>query len=217
MRGAHAARALLLLMSCGLSEWASAGQSVHIPDVSFDARSPALAEREETRMPGGLASLCARDASFCRPAAEAPRDLILSPERWKLLSSVNADINRRITSTTDEKLYGKTEYWTIPDTKGDCEDYVLLKRRTLMQAGLPGSSLLITVVHDENGEGHAVLTVPTTGGDIVLDNRRNEILHWWATGYVFVKRQSVADPHKWVALGHERLQATNIASGPEAP
>lgn len=217
MRGAHAARAVMLLTSCCLSEWAAAGQSVHAPDATFDARSPALAEREETRMPGGLASLCARDASFCQPAAEAPRDLILSPERWDLLSTVNAEVNRRIVSTTDEKLYGRLEYWTIPASAGDCEDYVLLKRRTLMQMGIPGSSLLITVVHDENGEGHAVLTVPTTGGDIVLDNRRDEILHWWATGYVFVKRQSATNPVKWVSLGHDALQATNIASGPEAP
>lgn len=218
MRGAHAARAVLLLMSCGFSEWAAAGQFVTAPDVSFDARSPALAELEPTKMPGGMASLCARDPSFCAPATgPAPRDLILSPERWELLSRVNADVNHRITSTTDQKLYGQAEYWTIPTKAGDCEDYVLLKRQTLMRLGLPEAALLITVVHDENGEGHAVLTVPTTGGDLVLDNRRDAILHWWATGYTFIKRQSEANPVKWVSLGRERLQATTLASGSEAP
>lgn len=217
MRGAHAARAVLLLMSCCFSEWAAAGQFVRAPDVSFDARSSALTELETTRVPGGFVSLCERDPSFCQPAGEAPRDLILSPERWELLSEVNADVNHRIASTTDQKLYGTPEYWTIPTTAGDCEDYVLLKRQTLMGFGIPESSLLITVVHDENGEGHAVLTVPTTGGDIVLDNRRDEIMHWWATGYTFIKRQSVANPLRWVSLGREKLQATNIASGPEAP
>lgn len=216
MRGAHAARAMLLLICCCAGGWATAGQSVGMAEMAV-AASPALAERGEARMPGGLANLCAREPSFCQPVNEAPRELILSPERWALLTSINSGVNRRIASTTDAKLYGKVEYWTIPDTAGDCEDYVLLKRRILNASGIPVSSLLITVVHDENGEGHAVLTVPTTAGDIVLDNRRDEILHWRATGYVFVKRQSVADPLRWVSLGHDGLQATNLASGPEAP
>ena len=61
-----------------------------------------------------------------------------------------------------------------------------------------------------------MLTVPTTQGDLVLDNRRDEVLHWLATGYKFIKRQSVANPNVWVALSHEKLQATNMASAPEA-
>jgi predicted transglutaminase-like cysteine proteinase len=39
----------------------------------------------------------------------------------------------------------------------DCEDYVLLKRRMLMQAGWPREALLVTVVRDKKGDGHAVL------------------------------------------------------------
>lgn len=79
-------------------------------------------------------------------------------------------------------LYGRDEYWALPTTAGDCEDYVLLKRQTLMLMGVPQGLLPITVVRDENGEAHAVLTVPTTKGDVVLDNRRDEILPWWKTG-----------------------------------
>ncbi|WP_421694785.1 transglutaminase-like cysteine peptidase [Aestuariivirga sp.] len=168
-------------------------------------------------MPSGLAGLCKRDPSFCSAVRAPPHDLNLSPARWDLLNSVNLSINHRITSTTDLQLYGTAEYWTIPETAGDCEDYVLLKRQTLARQGVPEASLLITVVHDENGEGHAVLTVPTAGGDLVLDNRRDEILPWWATGYDFVKRQSEADPELWVSLGHEERQTTNIASGPNRP
>ena len=134
-----------------------------------------------------------------------------------MLARVNSDINHRIASTTDRELYGRDEYWTFPATAGDCEDYVLLKRQTLLELGFAAASLLITVVHDENGEGHAVLTIPTTEGDVVLDNRRDEILHWWQTGYTFIKRQSEADPVKWVSLGTGKLQATNIASGPGLP
>jgi predicted transglutaminase-like cysteine proteinase len=141
----------------------------------------------------------------------------LSPEGWQILSGINDSVNHRIASTTDRALYGKDEYWTIPSSAGDCEDYVLLKRQLLIELGMAESSLLITVVHDENGEGHAVLTVPTVDGDLVLDNRRDGILHWWETGYSFIKRQSAGDPERWVSLGDEKLSSTDIASGPGLP
>ena len=55
-----------------------------------------------------------------------------------------------------------------PDVAGDCEDLVLQKRRLLVQAGWPISSLLITVARQANGDGHAVLTVLTDRGDVIL-------------------------------------------------
>ena len=58
---------------------------------------------------------------------------------------------------------------------------MLLKRHLLTERGWPESTLLITVVRDENNEGHAVLTVRTDRGDLVLDNKRREILTWNAT------------------------------------
>jgi predicted transglutaminase-like cysteine proteinase len=213
MRGAHAKRAALLMVSCWLAQGASAGDG---PSLAV-APPLALTELGPAAMPGGMVSLCAREPSFCSPDTEVPRAFILSAEHWQQLSQVNDSVNHAIASTTDRKLYGKDEYWTIPTTAGDCEDYVLLKRQLLMKMGIEESALLITVVHDENGEGHAVLTVPTDDGDLVLDNRRDEILHWWATGYVFIKRQSETDPDRWVSLGNDKLQAPNIASGPGLP
>ena len=63
---------------------------------------------------------------------------------------------------TDLEHWGVVERWNYPDDGyGDCEDYVLLKRRMLMQAGWPREALLITVVRDKKGDGHAVLTVKT--------------------------------------------------------
>ncbi|MFN4141356.1 transglutaminase-like cysteine peptidase [Aestuariivirga sp.] len=215
MRGAHAARAALLILSLSFCGLAAADQFVREPDV--DMGEADLAELGEAKMPSGLANLCAREPAFCEKLEAGSRRLILSSERFRLLSEINSATNQQISSTTDKELYGRVEFWTLPDNAGDCEDYVLLKRQRLAAAGIPRSSLLITVVQDENGEGHAVLTIPTTSGDLVLDNRRDEILSWQATGYKFVKRQSAADPNLWVALAHEKLQATDIASGPEAP
>jgi predicted transglutaminase-like cysteine proteinase len=102
---------------------------------------------------------------------------------------------------TDLELYGKVEYWNYPTSgKGDCEDYVLLKRRMLIERGWPESTLLITVVRDENGEGHAVLTARTDAGDLVLDNKRQDIVRWTDTPYIYVKQQSEGNPLVWASL-----------------
>ena len=103
---------------------------------------------------------------------------------------------------TDMDHWGVVERWNYPDDGyGDCEDYVLHKRKMLMQAGWPREALLITVVRDRNGDGHAILTVKTDKGEFILDNQTDEILLWSETGYRFVKRQSQADPNIWIALG----------------
>ena len=85
------------------------------------------------------------------------------------------------------------------DALGDCEDFQLQKRKRLRQAGLPQRAMLMTVVLDENNEGHAVLMVRTDRGDLILDNKRNAVLSWQQTGYVFVKRESQVQTG-WVSL-----------------
>ena len=82
----------------------------------------------------------------------------------------------------------------------------------LMQAGWPRQALLITVVRDKRGDGHAVLTVKTDKGEFVLDNQNPEILLWSQTGYRFVKRQSQADPNTWITLGEPRPAAATATS-----
>ena len=57
----------------------------------------------------------------------------------------------------------------------------------------------MTVVIDENGEGHAVLTVRTNRGDLILDNKSNEVLEWFKTNYRYIKRES-AETTGWVYL-----------------
>ena len=106
---------------------------------------------------------------------------------------------------TDQDHWGTVEKWSYPDDGyGDCEDYVLLKRKMLAQAGWPLEALLITVVREKSGDGHAVLTVKTDKGEFILDNQNPEILLWSETNYRFVKRQSQTDPNRWVSLGDPR-------------
>jgi predicted transglutaminase-like cysteine proteinase len=150
--------------------------------------------------PIGFVGFCASHDRECRPASGAQVRLPLSKAQMKLIQDVNSLVNARVAAVSDADLYGAPEHWTYPVDAGDCEDFVLLKKRYLVEAGLPRGALLITVVLDEKGEGHAVLTIAAKDGDYVLDNRRNRILRWDRTGYTFLKRQTSNDPRKWVAL-----------------
>jgi len=62
--------------------------------------------------------------------------------------------------------------------------------------------LLITTVEDRKGGGerHAVLTVRTDRGELILDNQTPEILFWYETDYRFLARQSPSDPNVWMAF-----------------
>ena len=159
----------------------------------------------ETRPPIGWVDFCAETPSECAGGPMAPRDVVLSPRAWHDLVQVNNWVNGTIKPMTDLDHYGVVEKWAYPDDGyGDCEDYVLLKRRLLMQAGWPRSALLITVVRDLKDEGHAVLTVKTDKGDFILDNQAQDIRLWSETGYRYVKRQSQSDPNVWLSLGDPR-------------
>jgi predicted transglutaminase-like cysteine proteinase len=128
----------------------------------------------------------------------------LTEARWKQLLAVNTEINADVVPETDEQLYHVQEYWTYPKGAGDCEDYVLAKRRQLIELGWPASTLLITVVKQDDGEGHAVLMVRTDRGDLVLDNQQALIEVWNMTPYHYIKRQSQTNPGQWVDLYDNR-------------
>ncbi len=154
----------------------------------------------DTMPPIGYVNFCQEHRADCRPGPRFADRIQLTPAKFGQIEEVNTAVNTEIAPETDLDLYGKPEYWTYPTTKGDCEDYVLLKRRILIERGFPESTLLITVVRDENDEGHAVLTVRTDKGDFVLDNKRREVMRWADTPYTFIKRQSERNPLVWISL-----------------
>jgi predicted transglutaminase-like cysteine proteinase len=157
---------------------------------------------EVTRAPIGWVEFCVEYDPECKTTSSVARDIVLSADAWKDLQRVNLWVNTNVKPMTDMDHWGVVERWNYPDDGyGDCEDYVLQKRRMLIKAGWPREALLITVVRDRNGDGHAVLTVKTDKGEFILDNQSDEILPWTDTGYRFVKRQSQSDPNVWVSLG----------------
>jgi predicted transglutaminase-like cysteine proteinase len=170
-----------------------------------------------TKAPGGWLQFCADNPEECRIPAEKPQEVTLTPEGLQQLFSVNSYANDRVKWTADAELYGKAEHWAYPLDRGDCEDIVLLKRRLLAKAGWPVGALLITTVEDRKGGGerHAVLTVRTDRGELILDNQTPEILFWYETDYRFLTRQSPSDPNVWMAFSAN--QPRPVRAGAAAP
>lgn len=161
---------------------------------------------EYEHAPHGFVAFCERGEApeLCEnhvingPTAADP-----TPEELSELDAVNRSVNRRIRPATDLNLYGVAEYWTIPDKAGDCEDYVLLKQRTLLGRGYSLRSLTITVVYDEDGEAHAILVFHTRSYDLVLDNKRGVIMPLHSSGYRVSLRQSTANPRVFIPVGKQ--------------
>jgi len=180
---------------------------------TVDERSVYAVVGEPTRPPIGWVEFCIEYKPECATQPSAARDVVLTQKAWADIVKVNSWVNQAIKPITDLEHWGVVERWNYPDDGyGDCEDYVLLKRRMLMQAGWPREALLITVVRDKRGDGHAVLTVKTDHGEFILDNQEPQVLPWNKTGYRFVKRQSQSDPNLWVSLGEPRTAPATVSS-----
>jgi predicted transglutaminase-like cysteine proteinase len=193
--------------------WAAAMIALVAPAEAASERPLYVLVGASARAPIGWIEFCNENPKECATGATQARDIVLTPKVWNDLVQVNAWVNDTVKPVTDMDHWGVVERWSYPDDgKGDCEDYVLLKRRMLIQAGWPREALLITVVRDKKGEGHAVLTVKTDKGDFVLDNQEEEILLWSETGYRYVKRQSQSNPNVWVSLGDPRPAISTAAA-----
>ncbi|MCA0405458.1 MAG: transglutaminase-like cysteine peptidase [Proteobacteria bacterium] len=164
--------------------------------------------------PIGWTQFCGENPGECRAVQVEPKRVALNETNWRELVNINQRFNRSIVAMTDQAQYGLMEYWTYAKTgKGDCEDYVLEKRRELARRGWPLSALLITVVLDKEGGGHAVLTVVTDRGEFVLDNQVDLILPWSKSELTFIKRQSPSDPNTWVELGRTLGRPDIVTAG----
>jgi predicted transglutaminase-like cysteine proteinase len=160
---------------------------------------------DEVNMPIGWAQFCETYISECATKPAEPRNIVLDDKAWNYLVRVNKWANDNIKPMTDIDHYGMIQWWRYPDDgAGACHSFALLKRRMLLQAGWPRTALLMTIVHEANGEGHAVLTVRTDRGDLILDNLNEKIVLWSETPYTYYKRQSQADPNVWVMLEDPR-------------
>jgi predicted transglutaminase-like cysteine proteinase len=183
----------------------SAGQAFAMP-------AGAMRVIGQANPPIGHYEFCKTYTSECTASYADAGPMTLSEDKWRTLLDVNYTVNSSITPMTDQEIYGTEERWAYPRTVGDCEDFVLLKRKMLITKGFGPSDLLITVVLQPNGEGHAILTVRTDRGDFVLDNMRNKVMLWTETEYTFLKRQASDNPARWVKLQDGRAMAVGAVS-----
>ncbi|MBG6142807.1 putative transglutaminase-like cysteine proteinase [Labrenzia sp. EL_142] len=184
------------------------------------AGSPALADPGRfmdmnmvTKAPIGHKQFCRDNAWACPKERYQPVVVKLNEARWNQLIAINAKVNRRVKPMTDDDLFGKIEHWSYPvNGYGDCEEYVLEKQRVLMEAGWPKSALLITVAKDVDNAGHAVLTVRTDHGDMILDNQIEAVLPWYSTPYRYIKRQSPNSSVRWTGISDTRVTTVSSVS-----
>lgn len=157
-----------------------------------------------TSQPIGHYEFCRAYPRECRSTGARPAPLAVTAPIWATVTRVNSQVNNAYEPKTDFEMWGQEEVWSFPTTAADCEDYVLEKRRRLMAMGIPAGNLLITVLRQANGEGHAVLTFRTTRGDFILDNLGNQIRLWSETDYTYLKRQSETHAGVWISINDGR-------------
>ena len=195
---------LALLSACGVAD--SGGAVSSIPALPSALAVPASLTPlnragRAARAPSGYVGYCHRNPQDCASHPGQPDRVALTAELWAKLQKVNLVVNAAVRPETDQEHYGVADYWTVPqDGAGDCEDYVLAKRKMLALLGVPEPALRISVVLDHGTVRHAVLTVATDRGDLVLDSLKDEILAPGQAGYVWVERQDRDSSTGWVAL-----------------
>lgn len=192
--GLYPAMLALTLMLGGGSE----AQTV----ATLPSRSSAIATKHDAITPvPGWTRFCQRRPEECAVNPSEPASITLTPQAWRTLVRINRQVNATIMPMTDMERWGVEEHWDFAeDGYGDCEDYQLVKRKRLVAAGFPRRALRLTAAIDGDGAPHAVMMVRTDRGDFILDNKRNTVLPWRRTGYIYLQREGDTG-QSWVSLG----------------
>jgi predicted transglutaminase-like cysteine proteinase len=217
-------RIFLLAMAAGTVIWLGGCQATSsIAYLQEDADTGGIVKTgaympvgQQVIPPYGYVAFCMRNPKECEGGTDAPRNMELTQARWAELNQVNDYVNNNVPQVEDISNYGVSEIWSYPNERGgDCEDLALLKRKMLIERGWAPEDLLVTVVREWNGAGHAILTVDTDKGEYVLDNKNWAIVAWNDAPYTWVKRQSRERPYIWVNLDQSSFRvASNDALPP---
>jgi predicted transglutaminase-like cysteine proteinase len=176
------------------------------------ATGPAMTTGGRTTQPIGHYDFCRDYPAECKQRSAPRKPVELTRKLWAGIIQVNDAVNTEVAPLTDMEIWGVEEKWSYPTTVGDCEDYALEKRRRLMALGVSPGDLLMTVVRQPNGDGHAVLTVRTSLGDFILDNLDPRVRNWSETEYTYLKRQSETHSGVWVSIKDNRAPAVASAN-----
>jgi len=154
-----------------------------------------IGQGNRTVAPFAHVRFCATSPSECSDGA-GPSTVELTPSMLALLKRVNSRVNAAIEPYMPDGL----ETWVVNPDRGNCHDYAVTKRHDLIRAGWPSASLRLAVVYTRAGEGHLVLLVRTTEGDLVLDNLTSSIVPWNKSGLRFVSVEAGDKPRVWYSM-----------------
>ncbi len=152
-----------------------------------------IVAQKATLAPFAFVKYCINNSADCADAHGAS-SISLTSSLMRQLRQVNAQVNRSIAPQLDND--GDDE-WQVDVSSGDCEDYALTKRRRLIELGWSPNALRMAIAYTPNNNGHAVLVVSTSKGDLVLDNRTNSVRNWRDTDLRWVMIQSSVNPLFW--------------------
>ena len=160
-----------------------------------------LSLREPQLAPLAHTIFCQHHPEDCeRKGGIAPAQLTVARKRELL--EVNERVNSAIAAVDHPTDRGRLERWRIEPLRGECHDYAVTKQHKLLQKGWPTASVLLAeVILNKTAEHHLIVVVRTSEGDLVLDNRKSEVLplaeakrdYWWR------RVQSIENPRYWQA------------------
>ncbi len=163
---------------------------------------PHLTRFQGGKAPLGFRTICGQYPWACSNRSQGR--ITGDAEILAIARKINSHVNRTVRPVSDQAQFGVRERWTLPTSgKGDCEDYVLMKLKKLIDAGVAPNRLFMAQVLPRRNEQHVVLVVRTGKGDYVLDNLTSRVRTWQQTGYTFLKMQNARNASKWdvVLLG----------------
>lgn len=164
------------------------GDLIRMADDTIPAFTKRLVIGNKTAVPIGAHEFCARRADLCYLGVQGEflqAGKVFSKDE---LADINQTVNAMYTPSFDIDTFGQDEFWYIPDADGepemgglaDCEDYMLAKRKILIEGGWPAQDLYMAVVREKTQEqgGHAILIarVPGTDDYFGLDNLSETLL-----------------------------------------
>src|SRR3990172_9491521 len=79
------------------------------------APKPFMTTTGPTSQPIGHYEFCANHTRECNVRSRTEARVLLTPQRWSQLASVNAAVNQTIAPVTDEAMFGRPEVWMYPD------------------------------------------------------------------------------------------------------
>jgi len=153
-----------------------------------------LPEKGRTMAPFPHVVFCMNSPLQCKDGG-GKNIVAMTGRTQTVLDSVNTAVNNAIIPRESPG-----EPWKIDPPSGDCNDYAVSKRSSLIEAGLPSRAVRLAVAMTPQGIGHTVVVVRTTNGDVVLDNRTFAIKRWDKTDLSWLKVQSSTNPKNWDRL-----------------